>query len=475
MKTLLLSSALLSATFCLWAQQEKHLQQLIDDIAGMPDMDVPYETLYENLVQLFSEPYDLNRVTAKELHLLGFLSSQQINALIQHREAFGDFLSPYELQSVEGFDEVTIERLLSFVRVYEPESRLDRSVFKRIAENRNAYFMASHARVLQRRAGDDSTFLGSPDQLKVRFRSSRPGDFSLGFILEKDAGEPFVFESLWRPGFDHLSFHVQLQNKGIIENFVVGDYQVQAGQGLLLGGLFGLGKSGSETVNTLRRANIGGLPFSSSNENGALRGVIATIRSGAHMRVTAFYSNAPRDASVEGDSTDSQLATALRTSGLHRTENEIEGRAAIHEINTGLVINRTSARLDAGVVLNSIIFNTPVQRKPRPYNQFAFKGSENHSGSVFLSYNHRNHAFFSEFAANITGGTATIVGVLSSLTPQSPLPFATIAATFTRFTQMRSAKEARSRTKGGSTWGGNIGSPSTYTCRGTSTCLLFPG
>ena len=417
MKAYLLLAVFIAASPILYAQQETDVQQLIDAIAATPDMDVPYETLYENLVQVFSEPYDLNRVTGEELHLLGFLSTREINALLEHRETFGDFLSPYELQGVAGLDEVSVERLLPFVRVYEAESRLDKSVLKRIVENRNAYLLLTYGQVLQRRAGDDSTFLGGPEQVKMRFRSSRPGDFSLGFTLEKDAGEPFAFESVRRPGFDHLSFHFQLQKKGIVENLVVGDYQVQAGQGLLLGGLFGLGKSGSETVNTLRRANIGGLPFTSSSENGALQGAITTIKSGL-MRVTAFYSDAPRDASVEGDSADTQLATALRTSGLHRTEGEIGGRGAVREINTGVIVNRTSARLDAGIVWNSLIFDTPVQRRPRPYNQFAFAGAENHSGSLFLNYNHRNHAFFSEFARNVTGGWALIAGVLSSLTPK---------------------------------------------------------
>ncbi len=419
MKALCLSISMLLAVICQApAQPEAHVQQLIDEIAALPDMDIPYESLYENLVQVFSEPYDLNRVTAEELHLLGFLSTRQINALIEHRKSLGDYLSPYELQGVEGFDEVTIERLLPFIRVYEPDSRLDKSVLKRIAQNRNAYVMLSYGRVLQHRAGDDGTFLGSPDQMKVRFRSSRPGDFSIGLTLEKDAGEPFVFEPPRRPGFDHLSFHVQLQNKGIIENLVVGDYQVQAGQGLLLGGLFGLGKSGGETVNTVRRANIGGLPFASSNENGALHGAITTLRLGQCMHVTAFYSDAPRDASVESDTTDAQLATALRTSGLHRTQGEIDGRASIREINTGIIVSRSSARLDAGLVWNSIVFDTRVQRKPRPYNQFAFAGTQNHSGSLFLNYNYRNHAFFSEVAVNVDGGTALIAGVLSSLTPQ---------------------------------------------------------
>src|SRR5690606_30931565 len=418
MKAYLLLAVFIAASPILYAQQETDVQQLIDAIAATPDMDVPYETLYENLVQVFSEPYDLSRVTGEELHLLGFLSTREINALLEHRETFGDFLSPYELQGVAGLDEVSVERLLPFVRVYEAESRLDKSVLKRIVENRNAYLLLTYGQVLQRRAGDDSTFLGGPEQVKMRFRSSRPGDFSLGFTREKDAGEPFAFESVRRPGFDHLSFHFQLQKKGIIENLVVGDYQVQAGQGLLLGGLFGLGKSGSETVNTLRRANVGGVPFSSSNENSALRGAVVTIRFDQNLHVTGFYSDAPRDALVEGDSTDSQLATALRTSGLHRTENEIAGTAAIREINAGVVVNRKTARMDAGVVLNSVIFDTPVQRKPRPYNQFAFSGSENHSESVFLNYNHRNHAFFSEFALNATGGTAAVIGLLSSLTPQ---------------------------------------------------------
>ncbi|MDZ7646335.1 MAG: hypothetical protein U5K54_03650 [Cytophagales bacterium] len=59
-----------------------------------------------------------------------------------------------------------------------------------------------------------------------------------------------------------FSFHAQVLNKGKFKNLIVGDYQAQFGQGLILGSAFGIGKS-AEAVTTIRRPNIGFMPYSS--------------------------------------------------------------------------------------------------------------------------------------------------------------------------------------------------------------------
>lgn len=420
MKATSIALILITLALRLWGQEyeEPDFQQLIDEIAGTPDLDVPYEMLYDNLVQILSEPYDLNRVSEEELRLLGFLSSQQINSLVEHRASHGEFISVYELQSLPGFDEITSSRLAHFVTVQEPAARMNKSILRRMFENRNMYFLTRYNRTLQRKAGFDAEgkiFQGSPENIYTRFRSSIPGDFSIGLTAEKDAGEPFTWRSARQMGFDYTSFHLQLQNKGRIRNLILGDYQVQAGQGLVLGGLFGLGKGGGETVSTLRRSNLGGLPFTSSNENGYLRGLLFTYRVTPSILITPFYSRVKRDAAVESDSTEALVATSLRLSGLHRTPSEIQGRKVTTETNTGIILNYNSRKLDAGILWNLVSFDIPLMRNLTRYNQFAFRGSQNQNASLFVNYNLHNHAFFTEVAMSVDGGAAMIAGVLTSL------------------------------------------------------------
>lgn len=403
------------------------LQQMIDEIAGATDLDIPYESMLDNLMQLLAEPYDLNRVTPDELRLLGFLSERQINNIMEHREQYGEFISVYELQSVPGFDEITLTRLAHFIRVQEPAARMHKSILRRMVENKSMYLVSRYGRTLQQKAGFDpqrNAFQGRPGHIYTRFRSSSPGDFSVGFTLEKDPGEPFVWKPIGRAGFDHFSFHVQLQNKGKIRNLIVGDYQVQAGQGLLLGGLFGLGKGGGETVSTVRRSNLGGLPFTSSSESGYLRGGLLTYQLSPGVLLTGFYSHALRDAALETDTAEQQLATAFRSSGLHHTASEIRGRKVVTEKNAGIILNYKRKNLDTGILWNAIAFDTPLRRNPTRYNQFAFQGSHNQNASFFLNYNLANHAFFSEVAATVDGGWAVLTGVLTSLSQKLDLGIA---------------------------------------------------
>ena len=70
---------------------------------------------------------------------------------------------------------------------------------------------------------------------------------------------------------DFWSAHLMLENQGKFRKLIVGDYQLQLGQGLLFGAGFGVGK-GAETVNALQRVTLGIRPYTSVLEGGFLRG-----------------------------------------------------------------------------------------------------------------------------------------------------------------------------------------------------------
>jgi len=271
---------------------------------------------------------------------------------------------------------------------------------------------------------------GSPNEMYVRFRASRPGDFSFGATAEKDAGEKIR----WSPsnrlyGMDYLSYHLQVQNKGWIKNLVVGDYLAQFGQGVVLGGGFGMGK-GAESITTIRRSNVGFMPYTSLNESNFFRGLAGSLALHKNLSVHCFFSGIRRDARVTPDSTaeDYSFVSSFAVTGYHRTMTEMASRKKILETNSGVIVNYRTASLDAGVIFHSTNFSKALHRKPTVYNQFSFHGDQNKNISFFLNYSWKNFTFFSELAQTLardlnpgslgSHGNAMAAGLLGSMTRQ---------------------------------------------------------
>lgn len=402
-------------------RKEIDLNKVADELYAVQDLDMNYEELYENLVHLLSHPINLNTASAEGLKFLKVLSDNQVKNLLDYRKENANLMSVYELQAVPGFDMETISRLVPFVKVIDATATIDASLWRRVRHESDSYFLARYERTIQKRLGQSSEtqpssrFQGSADKLCLRFRTSRAGDFSAGFTLEKDAGEKIS----WNPGqryygIDFISFHVQLQNKGRLKNLVLGDYQSQFGQGIMLGGIFGTGKGG-ETITTVRRSNIGVLPYTSAYEAGYLRGGAATIEITNKLYFTGYYSATLRDANLSSDSLSDAFISSLQTTGLHRNENELSSRKKISNKDWGAVLQYKANLLDAGIIFNTVQFESDVKREPTVYNQFTFQGRQNRNIGFYFNYSFQNISFFSEFSKSIQGGVGYSAGILWSL------------------------------------------------------------
>jgi hypothetical protein len=432
MKTIVLLLLETSITLSLHAQDfprtEIDLRQIADRLYGFQDLDLNYEELYENLVQFFSHPLDLNKASAEDLQLLKVLSETQLQNLIVHRSTCGDFLSVYELQAVPGFDAETFYELVPFVTVTDPAATINASLLRRIRSDGENYFLVRYEQTLEAKKGftsetGDTRFEGSPGKMYMRFRSSKPGDFSAGFTAEKDDGEAIA----WTPahhryGFDYLSFHVQLQHKGRLKNIVLGDFQYQFGQGITLGGGLGMGKGG-ETITTTRRSNIGLMPGTSTNEAGFLRGAAATVKISNNFYATGFYSKAPRDAALPNATEEDAAVSSFQTTGLHRNRKELDAKHTTGEQNAGLVFEYKSNRVNTGALFNRIDFDHSIERRPTPYNQFAFKGRSNMNVGFFVNSTFRNVTFSSEVSHSLSAGVAAVASLLCSVSPRLDIAF----------------------------------------------------
>jgi hypothetical protein len=415
--------------FCILTQiiraQEKisekiDLSLLTDDLIGYQNEDGNYSEVYENYIQLLSNPVELNSASAEDLQLLNILSDKQIEQFLHYKQENGNLLSIHELQAIPEFDNITIHKLMPFVIVENPTEQINKSLTSRLFQNENNYIIARYERTLEKSAGYDQTnpqykFKGSPDNLYLRFRSSRPNDFSIGFTAEKDAGEKLS----WNPtrhqyGTDYFSFHAQLLNKKRIKNLVIGDYQMQFAQGLLLGGAFGLGKS-AETVVATRKSNIGFLPYTSVNEAANMRGIATTYAISNTIFLSGFYSRTMRDATVQDYDQQDNTFSSIILSGLHRNDNELAKRKSIAEKNYGTILNYKNDNMDAGVIFHGIEYSTMLTKTPTVYNQFNFSGVNNHNTGIFINYTINNVNLFAEAGKSLKGGNGVVAGALASL------------------------------------------------------------
>lgn len=393
---------------------------------------LPYEDLYETLLQYYQTPVNLNAAGREELRALLLLSETQITNLLMHREATGPLLSLYELQAVPGWDLRTIYRVLPFVTVQAANANQTRgTLWQRIKNEENNALFLRYERVLEQRKGYTAVdtfqgrptqrYLGSPDKLLVRYRVSHARDFSLGFSAEKDAGEPLT----WRPsngqfGADFLSAHFFVQERGQLKALALGDYQLQFGQGLLLSSGLAVGK-GSETITTLRRSSLGIRPYSALLENTFFRGAAATYQFTPRLEATAFASRKYIDANLQ-QRTDSlaaydEFGSSLPYTGLHRTATELANRHNLQETVGGgnLGYSSTNGNLALGVTAVATHYDTPLLKRAEPYNLYEFSGRDNLALGLHYSYVWRNLLLFGESARTSGGGLGTVNGVLASL------------------------------------------------------------
>jgi hypothetical protein len=399
--------------------QEDIAELLFNDLTPATSEE-EQEAILNNITDLIQEPLDLNKADRDDLQKITILSDQQIDGILRHRAVTGPFLALYELQAIEALDLITIKKLLPVITIASSDNSW-KGLWTRLYNNPGDIIIKyEQSPELKKGYTDDASestrYLGKPYKTYLRVKSSKAKDFSVGLIAEKDPGELYK----WAPEknyylFDFTSFHLGVFNKGKLRSLIIGDYKLQAGQGLIFGSGYYLGKN-AEAINGIKRAGSGSLPNTSVTESGFFRGSTASIQH-HNLTLTGFYSLVSRDASVSGSETDQEYFSTIYTTGYHRTAGEIEKKAAIRQRDAGCILayHNTLQTLNLGFNLINSHFSIPFEKNANLYNTFDFKGQSNTSYSVDGSYRFYNVTFFSEAAFSKGGGKAVVGGVLASL------------------------------------------------------------
>ena len=403
----------------LFAQGESSaiIEQRIETISSLMEegSEVDYSSLTEDLTYFARHPINLNATDALSLQLLLVLSDTQINALFKHIASYGKLKSIFELQCVTGMDLPTIRWLQPFVYVNEDDGFSDFS-FRRLREEGTHDIMLRSKRTLQEQAGfipdpltGKKNFLGSEYGTYMRYRFQYRRNILVGMTFENDIGEPL------RNGPDFKSASLFIREAKALKQLVVGDYQVQFGQGLTCWNSMAFGKS-SFSVQVKRNAQ-GLKPYSSVNESSFFRGAGVTIGN-RFISATVFASRRKLDATFNTDTvlTDDGMAlNSIVLGGLHRTESEIAKKNLLTEIVTGGNVQVQKGMWKLGTVEVQRSLSDSVAAKTDWYANGKFAGKTQSAVGMYAEGVWQNVSLFGEVSRSSNNAWAYVTGLTAAL------------------------------------------------------------
>ncbi|MCF8216460.1 MAG: helix-hairpin-helix domain-containing protein [Chlorobium sp.] len=293
------------------------------------------EQLQERLDELEIRKIRINDADPEALRELPWLNSGDVLAITDYRRTKGPFASLSQLQEVIGPEKArAIIPYITFLGVKEREPAKKKafvtgSYAGRILWDttpRNGLFPTANNPV-PRYAGDEYKLY---NRLKLDY-----ANYGVSLVHDKDIGEP--------DAADFLSLSVSASDLGIVKTAVLGNYEINAGQGLLIGQSRFLSK-GSEPSNSVMLSSKRLSSYGSSSEYGFFQGIGITFDFDP-LEVTAFYSANKVDArNSKGP------ITSFDESGYHRTMTErsrkdnvtetVYGASLLYRFNSGPITGK---------------------------------------------------------------------------------------------------------------------------------------
>ncbi len=394
------------------------IRQAIESVATTAeDEDIDLQALYDTYESLLENPVDLNTATEADLQALQILTDFQIRSLLDYRKEYGALFTIHELPLIHGFSEELANQLYPFITVV-PIDDGQKVAFKDRFRYGRHQIIARAGRTLEGQQGyrpitpeelavrPNARYLGSPWAVHSRYRYNHKNKTRWGFTAKNDAGEPF-FGGGNKYGFDFYSAHFQLSDIGIIKQMVVGDYQVQFGQGLVAWGGYSLAKAG-EVLN-IKKQERGITPYTSSNENLFRRGAAITLQY-KKWSLSAYASHKNIDAGA-----DSSGFSSLQTTGQHNTASTMANKHTLPETVVGGNVSYRFKYLKIGLTALWHHYGKDYVRDSRPYNQFELADAQNANAGIDFYGVWQKISIFGEGAVSANGGLAGVVGALFDL------------------------------------------------------------
>jgi hypothetical protein len=354
--------------------------------------------LYEQVAMLLQDPVDINKADFSTLMNLPLMDELTAQAIIEHRESSGKYLSLLELQII---DNMSKEKYLLFSAILTCVELFPENTFS----GKKMELLTYSHRIFPLSLGyltedQDKKFTGSPWRQAARLRY-RINDFiSCGITFEKDAGEP-----AWQAngGPDHSSFYVHYRKRG--RQLILGDFHADFGQGLTLASSRSIGKS-SLVLQIKKNAN-GFRPYGTWNEGSYFRGMAADWTKKRYS-LKYFISLKRGDAGIDS----SGEIGSRPVSGLHRNVREMAAKSNLWLFTTGGRADWGKRNFRAGIsacrYFEAIVLQQPFFSSASYPSGFFRVGAD-------YQYNYKNAQLFGELSFAGPGAYAFLNGLLWSL------------------------------------------------------------
>ena len=379
------------APVCL-AQQlswEDFLDQLTEEQTEMDDEQADdWSAFIEELEFQHQHPLDLNLATRDDFRLLFFMNDALSQALIDYRARYGPFRSMGELMLIRELDWHTRQLLCLFTVVGDSPSA------NRISQHQTSPEHDVLARLSIPAYQRDGWPWARGLANLWRWDMTCGRHFQAGLRAETDAGEPMFTRRI--KGWDAMGGYVQLKGKKWLETAIVGDYKVHMAEGLVMSNAYQFGKTTGVRLRIRNQLR----PHHSSDEYNFMRGAAATFNLGTNWTLTAFYSWRQLDATIQNDNT----VHSLTTSGLHRTNHELEQRHALSGHTSGGHIAWQQGPWQAGATGLYQYFDHQLSQGNALYQQIAPTGYQFGALSVDYGYSRFPLYIHGETARSINAG-----------------------------------------------------------------------
>lgn len=402
-KFLLISLILLTYSLCLYSQNEQQLssyiENIVEQVVGSRE-NADIESIVSSLEILYQNPININNATLEELEKLWILNDFQINALLEYRKEMHQFVSIHELRYIFGFNDNVVDLVTPFIYCGTTVRKHKKS-FKEIVERsrHQVLLRASYRNTIS------NNYLGSPIQQYTRYTGDFSRIFRIGFLAEKDAGEPFG-KGVNQLGYDFYSGFIQYNTKTVVKNVTLGDYRVRLGQGLLIWNGYSSGKSSE--ISTLQKRGQGIRANTSKDEYNFMRGVSVSLAV-KDFRLLFWGSVKKLDGTMNSVQNE-LILQSINKSGYHRTESEMNRKFNIDERSYGGAIQYKKSRYSFGINYLHTEYAMPIQPTNEAYKKYSFSGRSLEGFSADYKVLHQNIQFYGE-AAYANNAFSGITGI----------------------------------------------------------------
>lgn len=303
-------------------------QGTLEDLIDRGDNSTNSEKLLEDIEELKENRIPINNAGTDELRQLPWLNSSDIHAIREWRNSMGPIISLAQLETVIGKSKaLSIVPYISFEQRPKLPAAGSSKPFTGNLYSRVYWETTPREGILNGKYAGENYKLYN----RLQFAFSK---YKVSLVHEKDIGEPDFA--------DFTSLSISAMDLGIITGAVLGNYELNFGQGLLVGQGRYFSK-GSDPENSVRITSKRLSPYASSSEYGFFQGVAATIDL-KPFALTAFYSANLIDPG-------NKAYSSIGTSGYHRNDLERSRKDRIQEkVYGGNLLYRFDGRLLKGKI-----------------------------------------------------------------------------------------------------------------------------